>query len=342
MKSNTLASIYPLWKKYIQNEKTNKNGNLLDYTTQGIWLVRARRYVLTHSIANLPLTAEHLTPVVCVKWLDYVKGLGLAKYTIKDIVQVIRTMISDGRKKGWIKLSDLPYNPFLDEIVKSEIPVGSTIAGKDNPIHLTEGEAVQLMSSANAKTPLWRKVKNILALTTGARDGELQGLSWSRVDLGARLMVVDRQLKKVVAGVPLFAPPKRGSHRTLPLHSLAVDALRELQRVSGGKGEEPVFPNFMVGSVGQYFRSDSADYFRIDLRAAGVSDQFQGVHNHTIHSCRRTFMTLLADAGVSDVDIGILGGHCQVGVRRHYIASHVERFIDVIEKLPYKNVILNL
>jgi integrase len=329
---HTLATAYPLWCNYLDTARTNKSGNLITVETAAAWKVRCRNYIIQHAISQVPLTVERFTPINLLKWLDWVKTLGLAKYTLKDVVQVGRTMVGDCRKKGWI---DLPYNPFADEIIKSDVPIGETIAGKDNPIHLSQVEACTLMASDSELIPMWRKVKNVLVLCTGLRDGETCGLSWNRVQ--GNLLVVDRQLKR--GGVsPVFAPPKRGSIRTLPLHKLAREALESWKAASGGKGDQPIFPSVIPGHQGQYFRSDSADQFRMDLRAAGLSDQFQGRFPQTIHSTRRTFMTLLADAGVSDVDLSILVGHAGSGVRRHYVAAHVEKFVAIIQKLPYEKV----
>jgi integrase len=208
-KLETIATIFPLVEKYWETTKTNKSGTKLDPKTVRDWVIKIRLHVLTHSIANLPLTQKTFTPVAIVDFVEHIKSKSLATYTIKDIRFVLKTFIADARKKGWI---DLPFNPVADEIVSSEIPIGAPRSGKDNPIHLSKDETITLITCDAAIIPDWRKVKNLLGLTTGMRDGEIQGLSWEKIDLEKRFVVVDRQLVK--GGLrPSFKPPKKGSER---------------------------------------------------------------------------------------------------------------------------------
>lgn len=328
---HTLSTIFPLWDDYIHKVRTNKAGNPLDAATIVCWRGKASKYVLGSTLAHVPLTAEQFTPHVALAWVEWIKSLGVAKYTVKHIVGVARIMVGDARKKGWI---DLPFNPFADEIVMSEVPAGETVAGKDNPIHLSKEEACQLMACSAASIPLYRKVKNVLALCTGARSAELQGLAWKHVDLKSRLLVIDRQLKKG-GSCPVFGPCKRGSERTLPLHSLAVEALRHWQKVTGGSGDDPLFPD---PRTGLWCPANAARSFRDDLVSAGLSSQYQGKFAFDQHATRRTFLTLLDDAGVSSEAASAMVGHSRKGVRKHYVAAHVERFIREIQKLPFGKV----
>jgi integrase len=70
----------------------------------------------------------------------------------------------------------------------------------------------------------------------------------------------------------------------------------------------------------------------------GLSPLFQGSFNFDFHSTRRTFLTLLSAAGVSDTDISVLAGHRKKGVLKHYVANHMERYHGVIVKLPFDSV----
>lgn len=327
----TIANLYPKVEAYWTTTKNNRQGDRIDPKTVNDWLSKIRHHVLPHAISQVPITVERFTPVMLIDWLEYIKSKDLATYTIKDARFVLKTFIGDARKKGWI---DLPYNPVADEIVSSEIPIGRPKSGSDNPIHLSREQVVQLITCASEDIPLDRKVKMVVALTTGARDGELQALAWNHIDLKQRTMRIERQIAGRKNDAPVFKGPKKGSARTIPLHSLAVAALAKLRQSTNSGPDDPVFPDML----GRFWRGQSANFFRHDLLTAGLPEKYQGKFNFDFHATRRTFLTLLADAGVSSENAGILAGHQVKGVRKHYVASHIERFIGEIEKLPLQNV----
>jgi hypothetical protein len=61
---------------------------------------------------------------------------------------------------------------------------GITLAGKHTIVHLSRAVAEQLLSSP--KAPEWRRVRTLLALTSGMAEGELSGLRMDDLDLDAR------------------------------------------------------------------------------------------------------------------------------------------------------------
>jgi integrase len=73
-----------------------------------------------------------------------------------------------------------------------------------------------------------------LALTLGARRGELCGLSWSDVDLDTGVVTIRCSLSQTKARVVLKGT-KSGKSRSLPLSRHAIDALRR-QRAAQGRG----------------------------------------------------------------------------------------------------------
>jgi len=66
----------------------------------------------------------------------------------------------------------------------------------------------------------------VLALHCGLREGELLGLKWVDVDLGAGTLRVRRTLSETRDG-PIFEPPKNSKGRNVPLTGAAVEALRD-------------------------------------------------------------------------------------------------------------------
>jgi integrase len=114
----------------------------------------------------------------------------------------------------------------------------------------------------------------MFAIETGMRAGEICGLAWERVDLGAR-----------VAHLPLT---KNGSKRAVPLSSAALAILAQL-----GKRES--------GSVFALKPSQVDTAFRQMRDRAGVEDL-------TFHDSRHTAVTRLAQK-LSILDLARMIGH---------------------------------
>lgn len=332
---HTVKTLLPLWEEYLWNVKTNREGDKLDESTIKGWIGKVRNYAADKPIGSIPLTAEKFTAHAVLAWVEWLKTLGMAKYTLKDTVASLRTMIADARKKNWAP--GLVHNPVADEIVRSEIPVGETRAGKNNPIHLTADDTRALLTCSSYSIPPYRKVKNVVALCTGMRSAELQGLCWSQVNLAKGYIDVSRQLKKG-GEHPVFGPPKKKSFREIPLHPLAAHALAFWKKQAKKTGPDaPVFPD---PKTGLYCKANAARSFRDDLQASGLSTQYQGKYNIDQHATRRTFLTLLSDAGVSDELASTLAGHSKRGVRRHYVKDNMRKFIPAIASLPFDGVTL--
>ena len=66
----------------------------------------------------------------------------------------------------------------------------------------------------------------VLAITTGARQGELLGLTWDNVDLDQGEIEIRRALQKVDGEFVLVEPKTNKSIRTVALTRMAVDSLR--------------------------------------------------------------------------------------------------------------------
>jgi integrase len=70
----------------------------------------------------------------------------------------------------------------------------------------------------------------VLALSSGARRGEILALTWAHVDLDTGTIKIERSLEQTKAGLR-FKPPKTAKgKRTVSLPPIAVDALRSHRR----------------------------------------------------------------------------------------------------------------
>jgi integrase len=157
---------------------------------------------------------------------------------------------------------------------------------------LSEDERQRLLQACKASPWPRLYLLVLMALTTGARKGELVGLRWQDVDM-------ERAEARV-------AVTKNGDPRVLPL---VPAVLAELQRFEGAPGGL-VFPGRLTPDRPYSFESR----FHQALKEARI----RGVTFHTLrHSCA----SMLAQNGATLLEIGDLLGHRQLQVTKRY--SHL-------------------
>lgn len=194
----------------------------------------------------------------------------------------------------------LGRNPVSD-IARKKEPRGRTR-------FLSDVERAKLLEAcAKSDWPALR-VLVLLAITTGARRGELIALRWSDVDLKA--------------GRALVRETKNGEQRTLPLAGKALEGLRELKLQRSARSEY-VFAQ-PSGAEGPYHHFDS-HWYEV-LERAGIS-------NFHFHDLRHTTASMLAAQGASLLEIADVLGHKTLAMVKRYSHLVVDHKAKVIEKL---------
>ena len=147
----------------------------------------------------------------------------------------------------------------------------------------------------------------ILALSTGARRGELEKLKWSDVD----------RLNETI----VFRSTKNGSDRLIPLPSDAVDLIR--LRFSNRKlgSQDWVFP--APKSEGH------ADFRRRFPKAASKA----GLKDFRFHDLRHTAASYLAASGVSERKIAEILGHKTLQMVKRYTHLRPDHLREEMEIL---------
>jgi integrase len=151
---------------------------------------------------------------------------------------------------------------------------------------LTEVEVTRLLDALepSGRRSHWTKPAVQLALATAMRRGELLSLRWENVDL---------------VGRAAFLPDtKNGDSRTVPLSSVALQALAALPRHISGV----VFPV-------KAFTLDAA--FKRGLKRAGL----EGVR---FHDLRRTAITRMAEKLPNVIELAAVSGHKSLMVLKRY------------------------
>lgn len=130
----------------------------------------------------------------------------------------------------------------------------------------------------------------LLAAGTGMRQGEAFGLTVDRVKFLERRIVVDRQLRDVVEGRPVFGPPKtESSNREIPLPQVVAEALSEhVKRFPPG-----VDGLLFTVPAGRPMRKSS--FWTVWSRVT----RDVGVQGHGFHALRHHYASVLIRAGES-------------------------------------------
>lgn len=157
---------------------------------------------------------------------------------------------------------------------------------------LDDDECSRLLQACRAAPWPRLYVLVLMALTTGARKGELTGLTWGDVDLDRAEAYVGRT--------------KNGDPRVLPLVPAVVE---ELTRFKAGAG------SLVFRAVRRADRVCTFEpHFREALRVARI-------RGATFHTLRHSAASMLARNGATLVEIGDLLGHRQLAMTKRY--SHL-------------------
>jgi integrase len=135
----------------------------------------------------------------------------------------------------------------------------------------------------------------LMAITTGARRGELLSLTWGAIDLERRRALIETS--------------KNGEPRTLVLLPVVV---AELRRFACDRGDVRVFP--ARGAKGLFQPRNFETSWQKALKAAGL-------RRFRFHDLRHTTASYLAQDGASLLEIADVLGHRSLAMTRRY--SHL-------------------
>ena len=158
--------------------------------------------------------------------------------------------------------------------------------------YLSDAERERLLEAV--KESAWPRMYLLvlMALTTGARKGELQGLCWADMDLERGLAHVGRS--------------KNGDPKVLPLVPTVVAELRRWEAAPSSL----VFPSARRPAQPYAFEPRWKDALRVAK-----------VKSFRFHDLRHTCASMLAQSGATLLEIGDLLGHRQLQVTKRY--SHL-------------------
>jgi integrase len=169
------------------------------------------RYVLKHAGPIRDIALTRLTPQDLQRLYARALSSGLGR-TVQVLHAVLHKALGQAVKWGLVprNVTEAVESPKVD---KKEFRA------------LSPEEVSRLLAAASEDR---LRALYVLAVTCGLRFGELLGLRWEDIDLGAGRLTVNHQLQRGQDGEPTLTAPKTArSRRTMKLSRAATDALRK-------------------------------------------------------------------------------------------------------------------
>jgi integrase len=193
----------------------------------------------------------------------------------KYVLKGIRAVFSFAVESAWIMRNPTPHVKFK-------------LGDKIKPV-LTEEQARTLLFRAQEQCWEWY-FHYALALYTGMRNGELYALSWDKVDLDQRTILVNLSWNSKDG----FKGTKSGDDRIVEIAPGLTPILNELK--SRSCGSEFVLPRLTRWESGEQARD-----LRVFLKSIGLPVI-------RFHDLRATWATMLLSKGVEPIKVMKMGG----------------------------------
>lgn len=226
----------------------------------------------------------------------------LAKLTPLDVQRAYTTLREQGRQddRGPLSSTTLLYyhrvlHRALAQAVKWDL-IGRNVADaveaprkQHHEIRPPEETTVMRLFDAFRGMPVYLPV--VLAVTAGARRGEILALMRTDADLNRRRMTIRRSLEQTKLRLA-FKPPKSGKSRAVALPPIAVEALRahlvEQERTRRAAGPAYHDQGLLIARPdGSPWRPDSfSSRFRQLAKRAG----FSGFSFHDLRHAHATYL----------------------------------------------------
>lgn len=165
---------------------------------------------------------------------------------------------------------------------------------------LNEEQILFLLRKAQEQDWPWYSHYSV-ALFTGLRNGELYALTWDKVNLEARQILVNRSWSQKDG----FKSTKSGNDRIVEIPNTLLPLLRELKMQSASS-------DFVLPRLIRWDRGEQAYDLRLFLRAIGL-------HEVRFHDLRASWATLLLNKGVAPSQVMAMGGWSDLATMMIYM-----------------------
>lgn len=298
--SPRLSMAYALKKQIMQLKMESKTVNEIFYD----WLEIKRHTVKESTLATYVIIAErHILPrfglstdVSEAEAQSFVVTLcrcGLSPRTVRDVMLVMRMIVSYGYRMGWMHSHDWHISR------PKELP-------RRCPDVLTLTQQRMFMSFlADNLSP--RNLGLYICLCTGLRIGEICGLRWADIDLSLRMLRVSRTVERIYAvdkrhcgtKIVINTPKTPRSLREIPINTALAGVLRKAMHPRNRdfyvltNTSKPLEPSVYR----RYYKSLTASL---------------GMPRMKFHGLRHTFATRCIESQCDYKTVSVLLGHASV------------------------------
>lgn len=244
-------------------------------------------------IANIPL--QDITPVMVQKFLNKLPTT-MASSSKKKVYQLLFTVTKKAFNLGMINKN------FMGPVEPPTVKTHDIEIFTQNNIH----DILDYLKSDGISPNLAKLYPFVLlAITTGARLGELLALKWENVDLNEHKIHIVSNLQYIPHKGIIENPPKTAAgvrYITLPL--TMVNILKELKRGSGNvlRMVKPSDYVFHTKTGTPYQPGNITHYWRSIVTGAGVPYK-------NFHVLRHTHATQLLAANIPILEVAKRLGH---------------------------------
>ncbi|MFE0512056.1 tyrosine-type recombinase/integrase [Streptomyces sp. NPDC058964] len=297
-----------------------------------------------------PLTRESVESRLRLHAIPYLGTRPLASFTPSHLRLWLRTLedrgLSAGYRRGiFAHVSKVFTAAVEDRFIRADpCSARSVRAPRLEPRKAKPWPAERIMAVRSALPDRYQALVNVAA-GCGLRQGEVFGLAVEDVDFLGGVVHVVRQLKLLRLSRPVFAPPKGGKEREVPLPESTDFALAgHLKRHPAARFTLPwrtldgppvtaslIFTSPMGPPLDRNRFNDRA--WRPALRAAGAETG----RGNGMHALRHFCASLLLDAGESIEALSEYLGHHDPGFRlrtyTHLMPSSGPRTRAAVDRL---------
>jgi integrase len=248
------------------------------------------------------------------KLVDQLVAKGLSGSTVRNVVMPLRVIC-----RRAIEDDDLALNPTQN----LRLPQGAGIRERA----ATAEEAAELLDALPVEDQaLWA-----CAFYAGLRRGELRGLRWEDVDEGAGIIRVRRGWDDIEGEIETKSQkgqrdvPLSGALRLILLEHKARTGRRDSGLVFGRTASEPFTPT--------HIRKRSLKAWAA-ANVERAKEKQPALVPITLHECRHSYVSIMADAGFSLERIGDYVGHTSAhmtGRYRHLLEGHEVEAADILD-----------
>lgn len=256
-------------------------------------------------------------------WKDKIGGKAISDVTAAVVVQA-RDELTSEKARGSGSRSGATVNRFLailshvfsvairDWQWADQNPVKGVSRLKEPPgrvRYLSDEERQALLDACSEQSPTLLLIV-VLALSTGARRGEIMNLRWKDVDMNA--------------GRATLNETKNNERRALPIAGYALELLKQHSKVRQFDSEL-VFPDPHDGSKPWSFETT----WRNARKRAEVED-------FRFHDLRHSAASYLAMSGATTAEIAEVLGHKTLQMVKRYAHLSDQHISDVVGKMNQK------